>query len=209
MLHKKTVTPETLELIEKLLAEEQLADFRLVGGTALSLQIGHRISIDIDLFINKPFDVESLTTYLSNNYQLQGLKILHNGIFCFINDIKVDIISHQYPWITPLVIVDGLRMASLEDIGAMKLHAIVLDGSRLKDFVDVFNLLEYLPLSRLTSAYERKYPETSKQIVNRALLFHDDIKPASIDYVGRRLELTEIISRLKEAIVNPDKVFPT
>lgn len=56
MLHKETVTTATLDLISKLLAEKQLEDFLLVGGTALSLQVGHRISIDIDLFSNKPFD---------------------------------------------------------------------------------------------------------------------------------------------------------
>jgi hypothetical protein len=56
MLHKETVASPTLDLIKRLFKDASLNEFVLVGGTALSLQIGHRISIDIDLFSNKPFD---------------------------------------------------------------------------------------------------------------------------------------------------------
>jgi hypothetical protein len=97
MLFKERVDPKTLDLIRELLADEHLEKFVLVGGTALSLQMGHRISVDIDLFNDKAFDAPTLASHLSGHYKTENLTILKNGIFCFINDIKVDILSHQYP----------------------------------------------------------------------------------------------------------------
>ena len=69
MLHKETVGPGTLELIKKLQTDPILDDFFLVGGTALALQIGHRTSIDIDLFTRSDIDIENLidTSRISTN----------------------------------------------------------------------------------------------------------------------------------------------
>jgi hypothetical protein len=72
MLHKETVEASTLDLIIRLMADENLKEFRLVGGTALALIIGHRISIDIDLFTDKPFDAEKLGSILSAKYKLDS-----------------------------------------------------------------------------------------------------------------------------------------
>lgn len=60
MLHKETIEAETLDLIYRLVADENLKRFNLVGGTALALMIGHRISVDIDLFTDTEFDAEKL-----------------------------------------------------------------------------------------------------------------------------------------------------
>lgn len=75
MLHKETVDAGTLDLIKRLMGDTELKDFFLVGGTALSLQIGHRISIDIDLFSEKEFDTSRLKKYLEDNYQLSDSKL--------------------------------------------------------------------------------------------------------------------------------------
>ena len=68
MLHKETVEASTLDLIYRLMADEDLKEFNLVGGTALSLMVGHRISVDIDLFTDNPFDAERLGALLSAKY---------------------------------------------------------------------------------------------------------------------------------------------
>lgn len=207
MLYKETVATTTLDLIYRLLEDDHLQDFYLVGGTSLALRIGHRLSVDIDLFCNKPFDSYLLASRLSTRYKLQGKKVLRNGIFCFINNIKVDIMSHQYPWVKPMAVIENIRMVSLEDLGAMKLHAIVLDGSRLKDFVDMYFLLEHLPLEIITSTYEQKYPDVGRSVALKALLYYIDVKPAAIDYVGPSLGFDVIAARLKEAVSNTKKVF--
>ena len=116
MLHTKTVEAGTLDLINRLMADTALHDFFMVGGTALSLLIGHRISVDIDLFSEKDFDAVALSQYLEQQHLMTDTKTIRNGIFGFIDNIKIDIIAHKYPLIKPLVITDGIRMASLEDI---------------------------------------------------------------------------------------------
>ncbi len=73
MLHTKTVEARTLDLIQQLMSDKKLIDFRLVGGTALSLCIGHRISIDIDLFTNATFNGASLKKHLETSYKAEKL----------------------------------------------------------------------------------------------------------------------------------------
>jgi len=144
MLHTETVDATTLALIKRLSADEKLKDFVLVGGTALSLQLGHRKSIDIDLFSAKAFDPKAIVGHLESAYSPQIDGVLGNAIFAKINNIKTDLIAHQYPWVDGLMEIDGIRMASLKEIGAMKLSHIELLGrdfswpevrKRLKDAV--------------------------------------------------------------------------
>lgn len=207
MLYKETVEPRTLDLILRLHKDERLKEFNLVGGTALSLQIGHRKSIDIDLFSKKGFDATKLSDHLLKEYKAESLKSDTNSILCFINDIKVDLLSHQYPLIGPTVQTEGVRMVSLEDIGAMKLSAIVDNGKRLKDFVDIYNLLEHRPLKALTDAYEAKYPGVNRSIAHTSLLYHNDIIPVAVMNIGPKVAMKEIADRLRKAIQDPQKIF--
>lgn len=80
MLHTETVSPELLDLIRKLCNEPLLKDFYLVGGTALSLQMGHRISTDIDLFTPNPFDAQTYASQLADRYQITRANIFPNTI---------------------------------------------------------------------------------------------------------------------------------
>lgn len=89
----------------------------------------------------------------------------------------------------------------------MKLHAIVQSGSRIKDFIDIYFLLEQFPFQNLFGFYEKKYPNTSKAVVQKALLYHSELKPSSIDIMGKPIDLERIAVRLKESIFNPSKIF--
>jgi hypothetical protein len=204
MLHEETVEASTLALIRRLMADENLADFYLVGGTALSLKLGHRISIDIDLFIGRDFNSSAISEHLKKVYGLTDEKTVKNGVFGFIDDVKVDFISHQYPLIKPVELTSGIRMLSLEDIGAMKLSAIVQNGSRIKDFIDVYSLLEKLPLGVLVKAYADKYPEASPQIAKTSLLYHKDIDfSVPIKLLDRKFDWQETSMRLSQAVHRP------
>lgn len=70
MLQIQTLAPATLQLLKRLMMDEELRVFRLVGGTALALQLGHRISVDLDLFTNRPFDEQLLREYMEREYGL-------------------------------------------------------------------------------------------------------------------------------------------
>lgn len=159
MLYKETVSKEMWELLQTLMKDEKLKDYILVGGTALALRLGHRLSVDIDLFTTKDFDSKRMFSYLHNTYRAkeEESRIKNNTVLTYINNVKVDIVTHKYPFLNTVEENEGVRMISNEDIGAMKLHAIHQTGARYKDFVDMYFLLEHKPLQFYLKAYQEKY----------------------------------------------------
>lgn len=184
MLSYCTIEPHTLELLRLLTNDEVLAETRLVGGTSLALQYGHRNSVDLDLFGSIKDDDEELVSCLKRYGSLQIHKLAPNIKIFDLDGIKVDIVNYSYPWIDDAVVEDGLRLASPRDIAAMKINAIEGRGTK-KDFIDVHELLKHYTLQELLSFYSAKYPEHS---IFRALLslsyFEDaDVQPMPIMYV--------------------------
>ena len=197
-----------MDLINKLMVDETFASFNLVGGTALALKIGHRKSIDIDLFNGTDFNAQVTADYLTAHYNVSRIQTISNGVFCLIDGIKMDLVAHKYPLVEDVEIIDGVRMVSLRDIGAMKLNAIYNNGTRLKDFVDVYALLENFSLQELLEASEKKYPENNIVMVKHALLHHEDIDfTVHIDYVGEETKWADIADRLQKAFRQPEIIF--
>lgn len=133
MLHYQTIDSPTLELLKKLLSLTGFEPLRLAVGTSLALQYGHRKSIDLDLFGELQLDAVMLSAALSSLGEVRNLQNLQRIKSYLINGIKVDIVNYPYPWISPLLTVDQLRLASDKDIAAMKLAAITGRGAK-KDF---------------------------------------------------------------------------
>jgi hypothetical protein len=210
MLRKETVTAGTLELLKSLMQDENLNAFFLVGGTALSLQIGHRISIDLDLFSQSSFDETQLLEYLELQKGLQ-LDYLHkNTIKGQIAETKVDFIRHPYPLVKELEIQEGIRLASLEDIAAMKLNAIVGNGTRLKDFIDIAFLSCHLSLETMMNAYEDKYATRNPLLSLKSLSYHNDINfNEPVQMIGCTYEWKAVAKRLGEMEKFPTKIFET
>jgi len=207
MLHQETVASGTLDLIRRLMNDKNLESFKLVGGTALALQLGHRISIDIDLFSQLPFASDQLSKDLQKNYEANIRRAGENSIRCEINGILVDVITHRYPDVKPPLTIDGIRMASLDDIGAMKFNVITREPTRLKDFVDIYYLLERRSLQELTDAYLDKYPRVSADMAHKSLLYHDEIdKTIPINLIKEESFNWKVVkSRLEYAVINPHR----
>lgn len=208
MLRKETVTADTLELLKSLMQDENLDNFFLVGGTALSLQIGHRISIDIDLFSQNAFDEGQMLSYLESNKSFQLDYQDKNTIKGQIDKTKVDLITHSYPLVKKLNEIEGIRFASLEDIAAMKLNAIVGNGTRLKDFIDIAFMSHYLSLQYMVDAYEEKYKTRNPLITLKALSYHDDINfYEPIQMMNGTYSWKLIEKRLSEMAKFPSEIF--
>lgn len=173
MLHRKTVQPNTLSLIKDLQSKEYLTDFLLVGGTALALQIGHRTSVDIDLFNNKRFDIEALSVHLQNDYPIVIRNRMAHAILVDINSIKTDFVFQPSHIIGDIVTLEQIKMASILEIGAMKIGAITSRGKK-RDFVDLFCLLRHFTLSNILKAFITKYPEATMELAIRSLFYFQD-----------------------------------
>ena len=174
MLSYDTIECHTLELLKSLMQEPVFSAMRLVGGTALALQYGHRQSIDLDFFGDLKCDKSETKNILSQYGKVTVLKETETIRIYVIDGIKVDFVHYScYPWLTPAVIENGLRLASPQDIAAIKVNAIEGRGTR-KDFVDVYFLLTHFKLSELLEFYKQKYPEYSFFRALMSLTYFDD-----------------------------------
>ncbi|NDV59597.1 hypothetical protein D0T85_15970 [Bacteroides sp. 519] len=188
--------------------DSALNEFVLVGGTALSLQIGHRISVDLDLFSNTSFDEEELSAYLLSAYDLELDFISKRTVKGEIQGVQIDCIAHQYPWVSSFNILEGIRLASLLDIAAMKLNAVSGNGTRVKDFIDLAYLSGYMSFTEMLKAYTKKY-NANPVIAVKSITFFDDINfDEPIKMInGGRLSWKKIEKRLLDMQRNADKVF--
>ena len=141
MLQKESVDKTVFDLISALQGKDYLKDFILVGGTGLALIIGHRKSVDIDLFTSKDFDAEHPLEKLESDFAFQMDYIGENTLKGNSAGIKVDLLAHKYPSIGDTIEIENIRVASMDDISAMKINSVANDGTRVKDFIDLYFLL--------------------------------------------------------------------
>lgn len=208
MLQTKTVAGRTFEILQFLMKAPYLADFHLAGGTALALYMGHRISVDLDLFTPYPYQEQELANKLEADYNFITDYQEKNTLKGSIEGIKIDCITFAYPLVKPIEKYDDIRLYSKEDIAAMKLSAIKDNGTRLKDFIDIAYLSTELSLSRMFDACKIKFPNTNTMIFEKALTFYEDINFGdAIELLNGTYVWKKIEKRLKEMISNPYIVF--
>jgi hypothetical protein len=183
-----------------------LADFHLVGDTALALQYGHRVSIDLDLFNSSSFDNDEVMQVLQENFSHRLVVRTSNkvGIFCFIDDIKVDIVRYPFRMIRERLFLDGIRMYAPEDIMAMKAQAI-FGRAKKKDFWDIAELLQHYSVADFIQCHREKYPTQHLLIsVPQAMVYFDEVKDDAdpVSLKGQSwMSVKTFISRIVEAFL--------
>lgn len=173
MLHVEAIEPDTLELLKRLQRDPVLVDTRLVGGTSLALQLGHRKSVDLDFFGNLGMMGSELERALQ---EYGGVELVNRSRVVetyFVRGIKVDFVNYPCVWLTEPLQTDGVRLATTHDIAPMKLEAIANRGSK-KDFIDLAFLLKTYTLREMLAWYTAKYPQGSAYLVLRSLVYFDD-----------------------------------
>ena len=133
MLHLETVEYSTLELLRKLQSLPILRDTRLVGGTALALQLGHRKSVDLDFFGTITCEAEELISAIKTVASLIVLKESPHIHIYLVDGIKVDIVNYRYQWLDKPVVDQGIRMAGIKDIAAMKVTCLLYTSPSPRD----------------------------------------------------------------------------
>jgi predicted nucleotidyltransferase component of viral defense system len=160
MLYFETLEPGTLSLLKELMTLPSLLPFSLVGGTALSLRYGHRASDDLDLFFHEKFNHDIVVNSLADKFKKRfAYKQQHAtfGIFCFIDEIKVDLVYFPHLPIAQIETIENIRIYSDADIAAMKIQAILGRGKK-KDFWDLHELLQHYSLQQIIDWHKTKYP---------------------------------------------------
>lgn len=173
------------------MAQPEFADMRLVGGTALALRMGHRISVDIDLFGTIALDTVDVAEVLGRFGSTVLIQKSRNIEIYAVEGIKIDIVNYRYAWLRPPLHIDNMRIAAQEDIAAMKLNAISGRGSR-KDFIDIYALLKTFSIKEMMEFYERKYHDGSVFQVRKSLTFFQDAEQEAMPQMLWPLEWNEI-----------------
>jgi hypothetical protein len=198
MLHYETVDEGTLELLKQLQSLSILSEMRLVGGTSLALQIGHRKSIDIDLFGNLSAEYENLIDELKTLGEVVPLKNSKNIHSLLINNIKVDIVNYEYKWLSNKITTDNIHLATIDDIAAMKLNAIIGRGSK-KDFIDLFFILKDYSLATIMEFYTKKYNDGSTFLVLKSLSYFEDADMEEMPFMFNNIDWQTIKDNIKKA----------
>jgi predicted nucleotidyltransferase component of viral defense system len=166
MLHYHTINKPLNYALQKLMNAKEFDNFRLVGGTALSLHIGHRKSVDIDLFSDAEYgslDFAAMTSFLVNHFSYVDFVNIDPalGRSYFIGDSKQNSVKldlyYTDPFIRPYLTINSIRMATIEDITAMKID-VVQRGGRKKDFWDVHALFDFFSIKQMLKLHKQRYP---------------------------------------------------
>lgn len=172
-MRRDALYPQTLKLLDSIVELDELSPYTLVGGTALALHLGHRKSIDLDFFTLNTIDYSVLLQVLEARFKVEVTAQHLSGLNLIIDDVKCDLLRHNYTWLEPTTKLGNTRLASLEDIAAMKLNAICGRGSK-KDFIDIYILLRQFSLNDVIRFYRRKYPNRSLLMAYKSLVYFED-----------------------------------
>lgn len=211
-LHYETITPLLKNILNDIMENPVFDPFYLVGGTSLSLRLGHRKSVDIDLFTNAPYDSLDFSVFekfFQDNYQYYYCSdrtgIVGFGRSYYVGEsedenIKVDLFYHD-EIVDPCDRMDNIRIASLEDVIAMKVDVVSRSG-RKKDFWDLHELLNTYSVSEMIEFHKYRYEYTHdrNQIVANFTNFScadEDLDPVCLK--GKEWELIKLdfVERIK------------
>ena len=203
-LYYHNVTPLLLDVLKKSMGCQLFDSFRLVCGTALSLQLGHRLSLDLDLFTDASYqsiDFEAIDNWLQTNFPYvnsQDALPIGMGKSYFIGEdqshcIKLDL-NYTDAFMEDMLEVDGIRLASIKEIIAMKMDVIMRYG-RKKDFWDLHELMEDYSLNEMLDLHKKRYKYShDRELIIRNLtdfrMADDDFEPNCLK--GKHWELIKL-----------------
>jgi hypothetical protein len=181
--------------------------FYLAGGTALALQIGHRISVDFDFYNQNNFSPNKIYQVFQAQKPSKILlgNTAENTLILEINDIAISLFTYDYPLLKPLITSENLNIASLEDIAAMKLVAIIQRGVK-RDFIDLYFLTQIFGLEKIMSLTKKKYAGFNKYLACQALVYFKDAQGDRAEEVALTKPVTwEKVKKYLEAEVGQVK----
>jgi len=204
MLYTNTVNAETLGLLRTLQKLDFLKQTRLVGGTALALQLGHRESVDLDFFGQIDMTSETFKSGLLKIGEIETVSASKNINIFTINGIKTDFVNYPFKWLFPALQFDNIILADIRDIAAMKLSAITNRGTK-KDFVDIYFILKQYSFNEILSFYQKKYNESSLFLVLKSFAYFSDADAEPMPVMKETVLWNDIKSFLKHEIKQFEK----
>jgi len=206
-IYPQTLPPKTAQLFQVLsqTKPEFLSSFYLSGGTALSLQLGHRESEDLDFFTKAPFQPNQIERQLLPYGTLSETELAPGTLNTYLNGVKLQFLLYPYRLIEPLIPWEDVNLSSVIDIACTKLQTIGMRGSK-KDFIDLYFLLQQFSLETFLEQIKKKYEESdySETHILKSLIYFDDAETQPIP----RLHQDVSWNKVKETLVSAVKSIP-
>ena len=169
MLHTEALKPGMMDLLKGLCSINATEQFALIGGTNLTLRLGHRISEDMDFFSVNDFNENELDKAIRKKYPNMTITTKDAQFRIYvINGIKAQFLRFNYPMLKEVEVKEGIRMYSLEDTIAGKIGAVINRGTK-RDFYDVYELLKTKKVEELTECYAKKFDDWNTVTIIKAM----------------------------------------
>ncbi|PIP57311.1 hypothetical protein COT08_01665 [Candidatus Woesebacteria bacterium CG07_land_8_20_14_0_80_44_9] len=212
MIYGNILGKNQIRILEKL--KNLPAGTYLAGGTALALQLGHRTSFDFDFYTGSHFEPTILLEKIKNAFQKVSVeRVVKDTLLLNVDGVGFSLFFYPYKLIGRLIPYKNIKVASVEDICAMKMVAISMRGKR-RDFVDVYYLLKKYSLAQLMKFTLKKYPAYQPMIVLKGLLYFEDaededlsrgIKIFDPDFSWKEAKrvITREVEEYQQVLLNP------
>lgn len=205
--YPQTLPTDTAKLLRLIQQKNTnfLSSFYLSGGTALSLQLGHRESEDLDFFSQQPFKPELIDQQLLEYGKLSETELSSGTLNTYLNGVKLQFLHYPYRLLEPVLAWEGVYLSSVIDIACTKLQTVGMRGSR-KDFIDIFFLLKQIPLKTLLQYTKKKYAESdySETHILKSLVYFDDAEVQPMPRMHQDISWEQI----KKEIITAVKATP-
>lgn len=180
--------------------------FYLADGTAIALQFGHRTSKDLDFYTPKHFRSVDVIKKFEKIFgkEVTEIERAPDTLFLKVKQTDLSFFRYSYPLIKPLIRYLSVNLASVEDITAMKIEAIIERGTK-RDFVDIYYSIKNFDLKQVLEFTQKKYPKTfNKQNCLHALMYFKDAEVLQKDrkrlYLYENIEWKNIKARIAQEV---------
>lgn len=180
------------------MATPDFQQFNLVGGTALALQIGHRISIDLDLFTHEDYDQQNIWSVIQSMGEAERLVDKPPFLQVRLNDVKIDFLKFPYSFVQDYTVIDEVRLAPIKLIAVMKLLAIARRGVK-KDFVDLYFILKQYSLHEVVGFFSQLLPNVDLFHILKSLTYFDDAEPDADPKMLEKVSWKDVKRSISEA----------
>ena len=195
-MHREVLTKRAAELFGSL---SRFPGFYLAGGTALALQIGHRTSVDFDLFSNKDIERSLLPRVQRAFPDAASIAPLINNpdeLTVLVDDVKITFLKYPFPTFDPFVIYDQVPLLSVREIAATKAYTIGRRGA-YKDYIDLYFILseQHATLTDIIDIAEKKFGvEFNSRLFLEQLIFLDDVEATDIQFLKTAVSRSELLN---------------
>lgn len=189
----KTLLPDTVRAIKLVSKIPAIKNAYLAGGTALALQIGHRISVDLDFFTKEDFDEKILEQELSYYKEFKKEGTAWKTVWGKIGCTKFSIFYYKYSLLNEAINFSDIKVASLEDIAAMKIHSLGDRGTK-RDFIDLYFLSKKFSLEQMLGFYDKKYGDLKEKSYHliRSMNYFEDAKEEQMPQMVKDVDWNEV-----------------